>query len=44
MKRLIIRLPKETDALWALHEIGKLVAQGYVKGDCHGIKWWIEDE
>lgn len=44
MKKLTIRLPEETDALWALHEIAKQIVQGFTKGEYHGVKWWIEEE
>lgn len=44
MKKLIIRLEKETDALWALPAIAKQIVEGYRRGDHHGAKWWIEDE
>lgn len=44
MINLTIRLEKVTDALWALPEIAKKVVEGYVAGDCHGVKWWIKNE
>lgn len=44
MRKVVIRLEKETDALWALPKIAKQIVEGYKSGDYHGVKWWIEAE
>ena len=43
-RKVVIRLEKVFDELWALPAIAKKITEGYIKGIEHGAKWWVKDE